>query len=160
MTTIQRHSAYGAAHQVPRRIVIHAMGEYIKETEKKGAALFAPDYLDSVGLSAHALVSPFGTVYRCREDNEGAYHAKGFNTDSLGVEILCYGEHDYTSFSKTIKTEYIKKVQYDALVALCREWIKLYNITEIHRHSDLSPGRKIDPGRGFNFDKFLNDIRG
>lgn len=145
-------SPHGAAHQTPDTIVIHAMAEYVGEEH-------APDFLLRSGLSAHALVAPDGTLYRCRDDDQGAYHAKGFNRHSLGIEVLVAGRHGYDSFAKAIALHYITDAQYAAVLAQCQEWLKLHDITRVVRHSDLSPGRKIDPGAGFPWGRFLSDLR-
>jgi N-acetylmuramoyl-L-alanine amidase len=157
MKVISQHTAYGGAHNQPNMIVIHCMAEYVKDVD--GKYIFAPRALENMGLSAHVLVAPNGDLYRCRDDNEGAYHAKDFNTDSLGIEILVSGKHDYASFSNAIKTDWATEQQFKSAVAQCREWVKLYGITKIVRHSDLSPGRKIDPGAGFKWGKFLAAIK-
>lgn len=128
------------------------MAEYVGEEH-------APDFLLRSGLSAHALVAPDGTLYRCRDDDQGAYHAKGFNQHSLGIEVLVAGRHDYSSFAKAIALHYITDAQYAAVLAQCREWLRLHDIAKVVRHSDLSPGRKIDPGAGFPWSKFLSDLR-
>lgn len=150
------HLSSGRKNQTPQRIVIHSMAEYVVDGNK--TAWHAPDFLRHIGLSVHALVSPSGEIIRCRSDNEGAYHAKGFNVNSLGVEFLVKGQHDYDSFLNQIKKDYITKLQYQAGVELVKEWIWLYNITQIDRHSDLSPERKYDPGDGFPWNQFLKDI--
>lgn len=157
MKIIPWHTPYGGAHNHPKMIVIHCMSEYVKNIDEE--YIFAPRSLENMGLSAHVLAAPNGDLYRCREDNEGAYHAKDFNTDSLGIEILVSGEHDYASFAKTIKTDWVTEQQFDSAVAQCKEWVKLYGIEKIVRHSDLSPDRKIDPGSGFKWDKFLAAIK-
>ena len=153
-----RHSPYRGAHQKPAMIVVHAMGEYVMADDGKSFD-HAPEFLERMKLSAHALVAPDGTVFRCRNDDEGAYHARGFNTDSLGMEMLVAGRHDYGSFVKAISKPYLTDAQYAAAVAQCREWVSLHGITRIVRHSDLSPGRKLDPGSGFPWDKFLDDVK-
>lgn len=132
------------------------MGEYVEVI--KDVFEFAPDYLLRVGYSAHAIVGPDGTIYRCREDDQGAYHALGHNTDSLGIEIMVSGKHNIKSLTNAMKTKYITDNQYDALLYQCREWKKKHNITKIVRHSDISPGRKIDPGTGFPMAQFLSDL--
>ncbi|OFZ67398.1 MAG: hypothetical protein A2V79_09305 [Betaproteobacteria bacterium RBG_16_56_24] len=158
MTSTNRHSAYGGTHQVPDCIIVHAMGEYILADDGQGFD-YAPEFLERMKLSAHALVVPDGTVIRCRSDDEGAYHARGFNTDSLGIEILVAGQHDYGSFVRTIAQPYLTDAQYAAAVAQCREWVQKHKITRIARHSDVSPGRKLDPGAGFPWDKFISEVR-
>lgn len=152
---IDAHLPYGALHQTPNRVVVHAMGEYIKHGNSH---LYAPAFLNEYRLSAHILVKPDGEVIRCRYDKEGAYHAKGYNTDSLGIEFLVEGEHDYSSFINKIKTNYITSAQYDSGIDVVMDWMASYSILNIDRHSDLSPGRKVDPGTGFNWDKFKKEL--
>lgn len=156
---IHRHNPNGADSNKPRMIVIHAMAEYVMADDGKSYE-HAPDFLERMGLSAHVLAAPDGTLYRCRDDMEGAYHARGFNVDSLGIEVLLPGQHDYGTFLKGIARPFwCIGPQYVAVVQQVREWMKLYGITEVVRHSDLSPGRKLDPGMGFPWVKFLYDIR-
>jgi N-acetyl-anhydromuramyl-L-alanine amidase AmpD len=154
---ITQHSAYGSPHQKPNTIIVHAMGEYVMSDDGE-TYNHAPVFLDRMQLSAHALVAPDGTVYRCRTDDEGAYHARGFNTDSLGIEVLVEGKHDYGSFLEKIKTDYVTAEQYAAVVEQCREWARLHGIARFVRHSDVSPGRKLDPGAGFPWTRFIADL--
>ena len=108
MKIVNRFSPYGTPHNAPKTIVIHAMAEYLP--------MHATEFLDTVKLSAHVLVAPDGTLYRCREDSSGAHHAKGFNMDSLGLEVLVAGKHDYGSFVEATKTPYVTDEQYRAVV--------------------------------------------
>lgn len=153
----QRPNLNGAAHNSPSMIVIHAMGEYIVQDD--GSAMYAPDFLEAQKLSAHALVAPSGEIIRCRNDEQGAYHAKGFNTNSLGLEVLASGKLNYGMFAKAIYRSYVTPAQYQVVLDQCREWMKLHKITSIVRHSDLSPGRKIDPGQGFPWGQLLIDLK-
>lgn len=157
MKTENRYSPYGAAYNKPDTIIVHAMGEYVF-TGNGDEIAYAPDFLADQGLSAHALVSPEGTVYRCRSDDQGAYHARGFNRNSLGIEIMIRGRYDHISLKREMESKYIQPAQYDALVEQCKEWINLHDIKNVLRHSDVSPERKYDPGRGLDWDKFLTDI--
>ncbi|MEK6849141.1 MAG: peptidoglycan recognition family protein [Nanoarchaeota archaeon] len=157
MNIIRKYNPYGSAHQKPERIIVHAMGEYVF-TGNGNEFLHAPDFLLKESLSAHALVAPDGTVYRCRDDDQGAYHARGFNSGSLGIEIMVQGRYDVLLLKREIETQYIKDAQYHALVEQCKEWIKLYGIADIKRHSDVSPGRKTDPGNGFPWSQLLKDL--
>lgn len=143
----------GGVYQFPDRIVLHAMSEYIE-------GLYAVDFLKNIGLSVHAMITPDGKIIRCRNDNEGAYHAKGFNTNSLGVEFLVGGRHSYTSFLAAIQKPYVSKEQYEAGVYLVKSWMKEYDIIKVHEHSYLSPRRKFDPGPGFPRIQFGKDIDG
>ncbi len=142
----------GARHQEPSRIVIHAMGEYI-------GGVAAVEFLENVGLSAHILVCPNGDIIRCRRDNQGAYHAKGYNNDSLGIEFLVTGDHNYSSFREMIKDPYLTSMQYEAGLQFVRdEWFIKRGIMLMDRHSDLSPERKQDPGDGFPWEQFMREV--
>jgi N-acetyl-anhydromuramyl-L-alanine amidase AmpD len=158
MNIIERPLKGGNQFNKPKRIVVHAMGEYIKDPDP----IFAPDFLEKYGLSAHALIVPNGDVMMCRDEQAGAYHAKGYNTDSLGVEFLVSGVHDYGSFLDTIKTDYITSEQWIAGIWLVSQWASKWGIERdmINRHSDISPGRKVDPGAGFKWQEFLKQVGG
>ena len=102
MEVINRQSPYGTSTQQPNRIILHSIAEYIRF---EGELLYAPEFLEKIKLSAHALIAPDGTLIRTRQDKEGAYHAKSHNKNTLGVEIMVAGEHDYSSFLKTIEKQ-------------------------------------------------------
>ena len=146
---------YGGGEQAPNRIVVHSMGEFIKDGQD---FLHAPAFLNEYKLSAHILVDHNGRVFQCRKDNEQAWHARGYNKDSLGIEFLVKGRHDYASFVKTIQEDYVTDVQFEAGLDIVRSWCEKYDIKNIDRHSDLSPGRKVDPGTGFNWIKFKDEL--
>ncbi len=154
MRIIERPLRAGNQFNNPKLIVVHAMGEYIKDPDP----IFAPDFLEKCGYSAHALIVPNGDVMICRNEQSGAYHARGFNTDSLGVEFLVSGVHDYGSFLDAIKTDWVTHEQWAAGIELVRSWKAKYKIEDVKRHSDISPGRKVDPGSGFEWNEFKQKI--
>jgi len=153
MTIHKTHLTAGDKYgiQVPEIIVMHAMGEYI-------AGKHAVPFLADIDLSAHSLIDSDGNNYRCREDNEVAYHAAGHNINSLGLETLVKGDFIYSTFLEAMKTEYVTDSQYTEILRQVREWLDLWPIKKIVRHSDLSPERKVDPGVGFPWKDFLNDV--
>lgn len=153
MEHLLRHG--GTKPNTPRLLVIHAMGEYIRDG---GTVYHATEFLDKYGLSAHELWAPNGDVYHCRRHDQRAWHARGFNRDSIGAECLVAGEHDYGSFIKAISVPYLTPEQYATAVERGRFIMENNPISWIARHSDLSPGRKVDPGDGFPWWQYLDDL--
>lgn len=162
MNIIERPLAAGNQFNNPELVVLHAMAEYINDP----SPIFAPNFLEKYGLSAHALIVPNGDVMICRSEQSGAYHARGFNTNSLGVEFLVPGDHDYGTFIEAMKTDYVTPEAWAAGVELVKGWCEKWGIDPydsdekkgVKRHSDISPGRKSDPGNGFDFSNFLTQI--
>lgn len=154
MQAIIRSKHFAPRKKTPNKIIIHSMAEYIRGVND----LSAVDLLDELKLSAHYLITPSGVSIFMVDPDNIAWHAKGFNSDSIGIEFLVPGVYSYESFLERIKTPYIYGEQYTKGVQLCRELIKEYNITEVVRHSDIDPDRKSDPGDGFPWETFLNDV--
>jgi len=156
---IARPLEHGPSRQTPRRIVVHAMAYQL---DYEGERLYAAEFLDRIGLSAHMLIAPDGSLIRCREDDQAAWHAKGFNTDSLGVEVLVPGVYSYQPFVQRIAEPWPSRAQFQATLDLLRHWQFLWKIGsapgELDRHSDLDPGRKSDPGRGFDWVALKNRL--
>lgn len=150
----QTHLEHGKSGNIPKKIVVHCMAEFILDP----TPIHAPDFLDNYGLSAHALVAPDGDIYVCRDDDETAWHARGHNSNSLGIEFLVEGEHDYGSFIETIKSPWVTTAQWEAGIDAVKIWLATYDIERVVRHSDISPGRKVDPGAGFDWEAFLSRI--
>ncbi len=108
-------------------------------------------------VSAHYVVpeSPIGKrpiIYRLVPDHERAWHAglsawggrTNLNDCSIGIEIVNRGYVEEPVKQWTPFTPY----QVNILISLCQELIKTYGIQPhcILGHSDISPGRKFDPG--------------
>lgn len=147
----------GSSRNHPNKVVVHAMGEFI---ENGDADLPAWDLLKRLRFSAHVFVTPSGVIIRSRKDSQRAYHAKGHNSNSLGVEFLVPGVHTYGTFLAKMKTEYLHPAQYASGLGLVRGWVDKYSLrpSQIVRHSDISPGRKHDPGDGFPWEQFVKDL--
>jgi N-acetyl-anhydromuramyl-L-alanine amidase AmpD len=163
----------GLINNNPKKIVVHAMGEYIHITEdsknyfktKMNLDLEVRDYpaaewLRIMGYSAHLLITPSGEAIRCRDNDQGAYHAKGYNTDSLGVEFLVEGAHDITSLYRTMNTPWVTGKQRIRGLKEVKIWMEEFTIRKDHifTHQELSPQRKKDPGSGFGFNTFIADL--
>lgn len=149
-------SKYGGGNQVPDRIIIHSMGEFIDAGDKD---YHAKEWLDRLRLSAHYLICPSGVIIQTRSDDRVAYHAKGHNLNTIGIEFLVSGLHTYGTFLKAIEKDYITSDQLIAGTELCRELSKKYSSPKIERHDLLDPDRKFDPGKGFPWEDFIQSIK-
>lgn len=145
---------FGRSKNAPKKIIVHSMGEFIDVGEED---VFAIEFLRRLKLSAHIFVDPFGRVFRSREDTQGAFHAREYNPNSLGIEFLVPGSHTYGSFLEAIKEDWVAPEQLDSGIQVVREWMGLWDIDKgnILRHADVAPGRKHDPGDGFPWNEFL-----
>ena len=141
MNVIKRYSGIGGGIQTPDRLIIHSMSEYIN-------GMYADEFLASVGLSAHFLLCPNGSFIKLRRTHEKAWHAKGHNTNTVGIEVLVEGEHTYDEFLEKIKTDWVKPEQMEALIEMSNGIIFHYDMEtkNVLRHSDIDPERKYDPG--------------
>lgn len=102
-------------------------------------------------VSSHYLIHEDGRVVQMVREDDRAWHAgKGswhgeadINSRSIGIEIVNPGHpFDYPDFAEA---------QIDALIDLCRGITARHGIRpeRVLAHSDVSPGRKIDPGEKF-----------
>jgi len=116
-------------------------------------------------VSAHYIIprEPYNghDLIRTVKDGDIAYHAgksswtvdgkirNGINSYSIGIELEGDGNFvEYTDF------------QYEVLIKLTKEYIDRYNILEdnIVGHEDISPGRKIDPGKLFDWKRYRSSL--
>jgi N-acetylmuramoyl-L-alanine amidase len=131
----------------PSMIVLHYTGMV------SGQA--AEDWLCNLDsqVSSHYLVHVDGAVVQFVPEAERAWHAgKSFwrglsdiNSASIGVEIVNPGhEFGYVDFPRN---------QMDAVIELCRSITARHAIAPemLLGHSDVAPGRKVDPGERFNW---------
>ncbi|MFU0503075.1 peptidoglycan recognition protein family protein [Pseudaminobacter sp. NGMCC 1.201702] len=129
----------------PDMIVLH----YTGMPTGKGAQARLCDPASEV--SSHYLVHEDGHIVQMVRESDRAWHAgksswRGqvdINSLSVGIEIVNPGhELGYPDFPKC---------QIDAVIALCRGIVERHSILpeRILAHSDVAPGRKIDPGEKF-----------
>ena len=150
----------GASHNAPQRIILHAMAEFI---DTDGRDYFAVNYLKKIGLSYHIFNTPSGVAIKCREFTEGAYHAKGHNTNTLGTCFMVPGLHTYESFLEAINSKYVTDAAFKTGLEVVREYLNRMppgpELQEVIKtHAELNPGRKFDPGKGFPFSDFLDAL--
>jgi N-acetylmuramoyl-L-alanine amidase len=104
-------------------------------------------------VSCHYVVDEDGRITQMVEETKRAWHAGvshwGGNTDinsaSIGIEIQNPGhEFGYPDFPLA---------QMEAIAALCRDIVRRRGVPpeRVLAHSDVAPGRKIDPGEKFDW---------
>lgn len=94
------------------------------------------------GAGYHFLVRKNGTVYRLRPENKIGAHAKGANSNSLGI-----------CFEGSYQTETMPDAQIDAGKELVAYLKKKYVITKVQRHSDVCS--TSCPGKNFPFNSIV-----
>ena len=105
------------------------------------------------GVSCHYLIDEDGAITQMVGEDERAWHAgvsswqgeTDTNSRSIGIEIQNPGHQiGYRDFPA---------VQMRAVVALCRDILSRHAIParNVLAHSDVAPGRKIDPGERFDW---------
>ena len=142
-------------------IVIHCMGEEIND---RGTIYSAWDFLKHLKLSAHMLANRDGSLTRAVPLKRQAFHAgesawdhrTDLNRWFLGIELLVPGAHNMTTLAATLKTgDPFSTAQYKAAAWWVARQIRVYKIKlqNIPGHNHVSPGRKIDPGPHFDWDR-------
>ncbi len=130
-------------------VVIHYTG--MKTAAAAQARLRDP----KAKVSAHYLIAEDGTVVRLVPEDKRAWHAgvgywrgiRDVNSASIGIELANPGiEHGYVDFPEP---------QMLALEDLLAGILKRHDIDprNVIGHSDLAPGRKVDPGELFPWER-------
>lgn len=107
-------------------------------------------------VSAHALIKRSGEIVQFVPFHERAWHAgqsnyagrQRCNDFSIGIELEGTDSGEF------------EEIQYQQLANLVRVLQNTYPAIADHitGHSDIAPGRKKDPGTGFDWDKLKNYI--
>jgi N-acetylmuramoyl-L-alanine amidase len=129
----------------PELIILHYTG---METGEAAEAWLCDPVSE---VSSHYLVHEDGRVVQMVREGDRAWHAgksswrglTDINSRSVGIEIVNPGQaFGYRDFPDT---------QIEAVVAVCRGIAARHAIPpeNILAHSDVAPGRKIDPGEKF-----------
>lgn len=92
------------------------------------------------GAGYHFLVRKDGSIYRLRPENKVGSHAKGANSNSIGI-----------CFEGAYMTETMPQAQINAGKELVADLKSKYGISKVQRHSDVYP--TSCPGTNFPFDE-------
>ena len=106
-------------------------------------------------VSAHFFITREGTLWQFVDCDQRAWHAgrssyRGrteCNDDSVGIEL------------EGLEGLHFEPAQYATLARLCKDLALRYPIGHVAGHEHIAPGRKADPGAGFDW-RHLQDLLG
>lgn len=104
-------------------------------------------HIRGLQVSAHFFISRTGELWQFVSGDERAWHAGASayrgrgncNDDSIGIEL------------EGLEGGHFEPAQYDSLTALCAALLQQYPVAHIAGHEHIAPGRKQDPGPGFDW---------
>ena len=140
----------------PDMVVLHYTGM------ESGAAALERLCDPAAKVSAHYLIEEDGRIFQLVPEERRAWHAgvsfwkgeRDVNAVSIGVELVNPGhEFGYADFAE---------MQVEALIGLLDAIRARWTIPNgrILGHSDVAPGRKIDPGEKFPWNRLAQDGHG
>jgi N-acetyl-anhydromuramoyl-L-alanine amidase len=103
--------------------------------------------IEGLKVSAHFYIRRNGELWQFVSCDERAWHAGASqyrgradcNDDAVGIEL------------EGIEGDPFEQAQYESLTVVCAAIAQHYPIEHIAGHEHVSPGRKRDPGRGFDW---------
>jgi AmpD protein len=98
-------------------------------------------------VSAHFFIRRDGQLWQFVDCDARAWHAgvsnyrgrDNCNDDSIGIEL------------EGIEGDEFEAAQYETLISLCAALSQRYPIQQVAGHEHIAPGRKRDPGAGFEW---------
>ena len=103
--------------------------------------------LRGLQVSSHFFVARSGALWQFVSCDDRAWHAgessyrgrNNCNDDSIGIEV------------EGLEGGLFEAAQYETLSSVCAALLLHYPITHLTGHQHIAPGRKQDPGSGFNW---------
>lgn len=103
--------------------------------------------IEGLQVSAHFLIRRTGELWQFVSCDDRAWHAgashyqgrSNRNDDSIGIEL------------EGLDGQTFEDAQYQCLQQLCADLLQHYPITALAGHEHIAPGRKADPGSGFDW---------
>jgi N-acetyl-anhydromuramoyl-L-alanine amidase len=110
--------------------------------------------IEGLAVSAHFYIRRNGDLWQfvsCEQRawHAGASHYRGrseCNDDSIGIEL------------EGVEGGPFETAQYEALSGLCAAIAQQYPIEHIAGHEHIAPGRKSDPGAGFDWGRLRGSL--
>jgi N-acetyl-anhydromuramoyl-L-alanine amidase len=105
-------------------------------------------------VSAHFFIRRDGELVQFVDADARAWHAgasswrgrENCNDDSIGIEL------------EGLEGEPFEAAQYATLGQLCRCLQERYPVAHVAGHEHIAPGRKLDPGPGFDWARLQQDL--
>lgn len=106
-------------------------------------------------VSAHFFVQRSGALWQFVDCDQRAWHAGAScyrgraqcNDDSIGIEL------------EGLEGDVFEAAQYRTLAALCHDLALRHPIAHVAGHEHVAPGRKHDPGPGFDWGRLQQDLK-
>lgn len=110
--------------------------------------------IEGLKVSAHFYIRRNGELWQFVSCNDRAWHAgvssyrgrTNCNDDSIGIEL------------EGLDGDGFESAQYEALMPLCAAILQHHPIAHIAGHEHVAPGRKPDPGPGFDWQHLQNAL--
>jgi N-acetyl-anhydromuramoyl-L-alanine amidase len=110
--------------------------------------------LRNLTVSAHFFITRTGALWQFVSVDDRAWHAgessyrgkSNCNDDSIGIEL------------EGLEGDAFETAQYDTLSALCAALLEHVPIAHIAGHEHIAPGRKRDPGPGFDWTQLQSSL--
>ena len=110
--------------------------------------------IEGLVVSSHFFIRRDGELWQFVSCDDRAWHAgascyrgrTNCNDDSIGIEL------------EGLEGELFEPAQYQALTQLCAAIMEQFPIDYIAGHEHIAPGRKADPGSGFDWLFFQNNL--
>lgn len=112
------------------------------------------DALRGLQVSAHFFVRRTGELVQFVSCQDRAWHAgqscwrgrSNCNDDSIGIEF------------EGLEGDTFEPAQYATLATLCHALVQRYPIAHVAGHEHIAPGRKQDPGPGFDWAQLQREL--
>lgn len=110
--------------------------------------------LRGLQVSSHFFITRSGDLWQFVSCDERAWHAgeSGYrgksncNDDSIGIEL------------EGLEGGLFEPAQYETLASVCAALLRHYPITHLAGHEHIAPGRKQDPGPGFEWSRLQDSL--
>ena len=110
--------------------------------------------MEGLRVSSHFFIRRDGELWQFVDCDQRAWHAgvshyrgrDNCNDDSIGIEL------------EGLEGDSFEPSQYETLTSLAAALLQRYPIAHIAGHEDVAPGRKFDPGPGFDWSELRKSL--